>query len=116
MIKLFILLILTLPLNAAVINAQATSPEASVQGLFDVLEVWIQDQRNDDGSPEFPQLTEALRRKAFLDTLFRTELRRILVQACADFPSSCPSGVQGKRSAQSQANADLVNEVELLVQ
>ena len=114
--KLFCLLALAVPLMAATETASVTVPNAQAAQLATIVESWIQGQTNPDGSLKYPGATAAVRRGALLDTILREGVRRVIRQACSQFPANCPASIQAGINDKATAEATIDTEVGTIIQ
>lgn len=104
--KLLAALLLALPLVAATETASVTVPNAQAAGLFTLVEAWIQGRTNDDGSLKYDGATIAVRRQVLFDAILRDGVRRVVRQACSEFPTSCPDVIKTTSDAKMTAETD----------
>ncbi len=113
---LLCLLALALPLAAATETGSVTVPNAQAAQLATIIESWIQGQELPDGSLKYPGATVAARRGALLDTILRDGVRRVIRQACNQFPADCPMNIRARIDTKATADSGITTEVETLVQ
>lgn len=113
---LLYLLALALPLTAATETASVTVPNAQAAQLAVIVESWIQGQTNPDGSLKYPGVTVAARRGALLDSILREGVRRVIRQACGQFPADCPAAIKAGIDDKATAEAVIDTEVVTIIQ
>ncbi len=116
MTKLLCLLALALPLMAATETGSVTVPDAQAAQLATIIESWIQGQELPDGSLKYPGATVAARRGALLDAILRDGVRRVIRQACSQFPADCPANIKARIADKATAEGAIDTEVVTLVQ
>ena len=109
-------LALALPLNAATETATVTVPDAQAAQLATIIESWIQGQKLSDGSLKYPGATVGDRRGALMNAILRDGLRRVIRQACSQFPADCPTPIKARIADKATAELSIETEVVTLVQ
>ncbi len=113
---LLCLLTLALPLAAATETGSVTVPNAQAAQLATIIESWIQAQELPDGSLKYSGATVAARRGALLDTILRDGVRRVIRQACNQFPADCPTAIKVRIDDKAAAEGAIDTEVVTIVQ
>ena len=107
---------IALPLMAATETATVTVPNAQAAQLATIIESWIQGQKLPDGSLKYPGATVKDRRGALLDAILRDGVRRVIRQACSQFPADCPANIKSRIADKATAELSIETEVVTLIQ
>lgn len=109
-------LALALPLMAATETGSVTVPDAKAAQLATIVESWIQAQRNPDDTLKYPGATVAARRGSLLDAILRGGVRRVIRQACSQFPADCPTDIKAQIDTHATSDSGITLEVGDIVQ
>jgi hypothetical protein len=109
------LLAIALPLAAATETATVTVRDADSAQFAAIVESWIQGQVNPDGSLKYDGATQGARRQVLFDAILRNGMRRVVEQACIQFPADCTRGIKVARSAEAGGKADAATALEALI-
>ena len=99
------LLAFALSLTAATETASVTVPDAQATQLAAIIESWIDGQVKPDGTLKYAGDTMRDRRQALLDAILRDGVRRVVRQACNQFPADCPSAIKTGRATEATGKA-----------
>ena len=113
---LLLFLVIALPLIAVTETASVTVPGAQAIDLATIVESWIQGQVKPDGSLKYPVVKKSDRRQTLFDAILRDGVRRVVRQACSQFPADCPAVIKSHVEDKVTAASGVDTEIEAIIQ
>lgn len=87
-------------------------PEERAAEFDELVDEWLRDQKNADGSLRYPQDTAKERKQALLQFILKFDYIQVVLKACDRFPDKCPEDMKILRETRNETNQkyqDLLN-------
>jgi hypothetical protein len=91
-------------LGAATETVTISIDDTHAKQLDELIDAWLQVQKNADQTPRYPQATPEERKEALLKFILKFDYIQIMLKACGEFPEKCPQGIKDSKASRDTAN------------